>query len=68
MKQQAIDNVKHFAGIITEYTDIRYLDASILNKLIQKIVVHQREKGEDGKYTQQIDIYYQFIGMSLIKL
>ncbi|SBV98534.1 Recombinase [uncultured Eubacteriales bacterium] len=67
-KQQALNNAKRFADIITEYTDIRYLDARILNKLIQKIVVHQREKGEDGKCTQQIDIYYQFIGMSLIEL
>lgn len=67
-KKQALDNVKQFADIITAYTDIRQLDARILNKLIQKIVVHQREKAENGKFTQQIEIYYQFIGMSLIEL
>ena len=67
-KKLAMDNVQQFAQLITEYTDLRYLDARILNKLIQKIVVHQREKGENGKYTQKIDIYYQFIGMSLITL
>lgn len=36
--------------------------ARILNELIEKIVVHEKERGEDGTVTQQVDIYYKFIG------
>lgn len=33
-----------------------------LNAFVDKIVVHEREK-KDGKRTQQIDIYYSYIGI-----
>ena len=32
------------------------------NELIEKIVVHEKEIGEGGVKTQQVDIYYKFIG------
>ena len=35
----------------------------ILNELIEKIVVHEKEIGADGVKTQQVDIYYKFIGL-----
>ena len=44
------------------YTDIQELNARILNELIEKIVVHEKVIGADGIKTQQIDIYYKFIG------
>lgn len=53
---------ERFTGLIREYTDIEALNARILNKLIDHIVVYQREKHEDGSQTQRIEIYYQFIG------
>lgn len=53
---------ERFTTLIREYTDIETLNARILNKLIDHIVVHQREKAEDGSQTQRIEIYYQFIG------
>ena len=38
------------------------LDASILNELIDKIVVHHKEKTEDGQVFQQVEIFYWFVG------
>lgn len=38
------------------------LDAAILNELIDKIVVHHKEKSEDGRTYQQIEIFYRFVG------
>ena len=35
----------------------------ILNELIEKIVVHEKVVGPDGVKTQQVDIYYKFIGL-----
>ena len=62
----AVSDANHraerFTGLFREYTDIEALNARILNKLIDHIVVYQREKHEDGSQTQRIEIYYQFIG------
>ena len=35
---------------------------TILNELIDKIVVHHKEVAEDGRVFQQVEIYYRFIG------
>ena len=48
--------------LLYRITIIDKLDASILNELIDKIVVHHREKTEDGSTFQQIEIYYRFVG------
>ena len=41
---------------------IRELDATIINALIDKILVSEREKLTDGMVRQEIKIYYKFIG------
>ena len=51
-----------FVNLIKKYTVIDQLDASILNELIAKIVVHHKEVAEDGRVYQQVEIYYRFIG------
>ncbi|MBQ3587994.1 MAG: DUF4368 domain-containing protein, partial [Oscillospiraceae bacterium] len=38
------------------------LTAELLNTLIEKIVVHEAVKNEDGSRKQKVDIYYRFIG------
>ena len=59
------DNISSFLPIIRKYTDLHELNARILNELIEKIVVHEKEKAEDGTVTQQVDIYYKFIGLTI---
>lgn len=61
LKKQS-DCADNFINVIKKYTIIDKLDASILNELIDKIVVHHREKTEDGSTFQQIEIYYRFVG------
>lgn len=51
-----------FINIIRKYTIVDKLDAAILNELIDKIVVHQKEQTEDGQVFQQIEIFYRFVG------
>ncbi len=51
-----------FVNLIKKYTVIDKLDASILNELIDKIVVHHKEIADDGRVFQQVEIYYRFIG------
>lgn len=56
------DNIQQFLPLIWKYTNAQELTPHILNELIEKIVVHEKEIGEDGVKTQQVDIYYKFIG------
>ena len=60
--EQLYDDMEAFLPLVRQYTDLQELNARILNELIEKIVVHEKERGDDGTITQQVDIYYKFIG------
>lgn len=60
--EEVYKNVEHFLPLIRKYTDITKLNAHILNELIEKIVVHEKQVDEDGVKSQEVDIYYKFIG------
>jgi len=58
-------NDKGIAGFverIREYKGITTLTARIVNELIDRITVSEREKVEGGGYEQHIRIYYKFVG------
>ena len=55
-------DIQQFLPLIWKYTNVQELTPHILNELIEKIVVHEKEIGEGGVKTQQVDIYYKFIG------
>lgn len=55
-KEQA-DNAR-FVEIIKDYADIQELDAVTLNRLIQKIVVHEDRDGETVRQT--VEIFFNF--------
>ena len=54
-------NVSSFVEIIKQYTDVKALDKELLNRLIEKIVIGDKVKTDNG-YTQRITIYYKFLG------
>lgn len=58
----AEQNAKLFTKLIEEYTDITELNARILNELIDRIVVHEKEIINGEKY-QTVEIYYKFVGV-----
>lgn len=59
---KAMENIQRHIQLVEQYTDLKKLDARILNRLIEKILVHQRGVDEDGCPMQMIEIYYRFIG------
>ena len=65
-KQQELD-LASFVSKIKQYTEISELTPEIINELIDKIYVYQSKK-VNGKPTQQIDIYYNGIGIINIPL
>ncbi|OJU09399.1 MAG: hypothetical protein BGN88_09715 [Clostridiales bacterium 43-6] len=55
------DNAAHFIDLIRAYTDIKELDAAMLNAFVEKIVI-QECKYIDGERTQKLEIYYRYVG------
>lgn len=55
-------NAETFTNLIEKYLNITELNARILNELIKKIVVHEKEIINGEKY-QMVEIYYKFVGM-----
>lgn len=60
--ERQTDSADKFINVIRKYTIIDKLDAAVLNELIDKIVVHHKEKTEDGQMFQQVEIFYRFVG------
>lgn len=55
-------DITQFISNVKKYTEITKLSPEILNELIEKIVIHQKEK-TNGKKVQEIDIYYRGVGI-----
>ena len=55
------DDVRRFIGEIREYASITELDETILNRLIDKIIISAVEV-IDGEKIQKIRIIYNFVG------
>ena len=60
-EQRSKDSAATFLRTVKKYTNIEELTPTILNELVEKIVVHQAEGVGKGR-TQRRDIYYNFIG------
>ena len=52
---------EEFADLVAGYTDIHELTEDLVNTLVDRIVVHEKEI-VDGKVFMRIDIHYRFIG------
>ena len=59
--QTAVDAEK-WVGLMKQYVNPTELTAELLNTLIEKILVHEAVKGEDGSREQEVEIFYRFIG------
>ena len=56
-----VDAVRLFADQLTEAVTIKELSSELLNRLIEKIEVSEKEC-RDGETTQTVRIYYKFVG------
>jgi hypothetical protein len=60
--ETATMNAQIFSDLIEKYADLQELNARILNELIERIVVHEKEIINGEKF-QRVDIYYKFVGL-----
>ena len=58
----AVSGIDKFLKIAKKHLNLQKLDGAILRELVEKIVVHEKVK-VGGKKHQQVDIYYNFVGV-----
>lgn len=56
------DRIQQFMALAKKYTDFTELTTPMINEFIDKIIVHEAVKDEDGERSQEIEIYLNFIG------
>ena len=55
------NNIDDFIEIIEKYIDAKELTQSLLNELVDQLIVYDAET-VDGERVQRVDIYYRFLG------
>lgn len=61
-KKAVQDNTEQFTQLLKEYcASLQELNTEILNRLVDRIVIGNKEKTENG-YKQTVKIYYRFVG------
>lgn len=62
-QKEQMAGTDRFLKLVDKYTDIRELTPEIVREFIDRIEVHERsEPGKQKNYTQQIEIYFNFVG------
>lgn len=59
---QETTDIEKWISLIKQYTYPAELTAELLNAFIEKILVHEAVKDENGNRVQEVEIYYRFIG------
>ena len=60
-EKQSTNTVKFFE-LVSRYTDFTKLTTPMLNEFIEKVVVHERVKGYRYTSSQEVGIYFNFVG------
>lgn len=55
------DNSKRFINLVKQFTEIPKLTTEIASTLIEKVIVYEAEKGEDGTKIQRVRVIYNLI-------
>lgn len=65
--QQESENGQQFVRLVQKYRDFTEIDQTALNEFIDKVVVHEATGGRTADRSQQIDIYFNFIGQFMVE-
>lgn len=61
-EKEDVSGKERWVSLVKQYTNPKELTATLLNTLIEKILVHESTVADDGVKEQEIEIYYRFIG------
>lgn len=65
--QQESENGQQFVRLVQKYRDLTEIDQTALNEFIDKVVVHEATGGRTADRSQQIEIYFNFIGQFMVE-
>ena len=60
--------IDKFVRLVKKYRDFEELTTPMLNDFIEKVVIYETEGGRTKDRTQQVDIYFNFIGNFVLPL
>ena len=60
--QQTFDLVQKIRGNVRRYENFDKLTIAMLNEFIEKILVHERDRKGSIQTTQEVEIYFNFVG------
>ena len=55
-------DVDHFIALIDKYENFDKLTIAMLNEFVEKILVHERDRKGSIQTTQEVEIYFNFVG------
>ena len=55
-------DVDHFIALIDKYESFDKLTIAMLNEFVEKILVHERDRKGSTQTTQEVEIYFNFVG------
>ena len=66
--QQTFDLVQKIRGNVRRYENFDKLTIAMLNEFIEKILVHERDRKGSIQTTQEVEIYFNFVGRFVLEL
>lgn len=60
--KQQTEGVEKWIDLVKQYSNPTELTATLLNALIEKIVIHEATKDDSGNRIQEVEIFYRFVG------
>ena len=71
--QSGEDKIEQFMALVECYRDCTEYSDEVLRQFVEKVIVHETVKDEDGERSREIEVYLNFIGkfdvpMQLVEL
>ena len=60
--REQTEGVEKWIDLLRQFSCPSELTAELLNALIEKILIHEAIKDEDGNRVQEVEIFYRFVG------
>lgn len=60
--RQQTEGVEKWIDLLRQFSNPSELTAELLNALIEKILIHEAIKDENGNRVQEVEIFYRFVG------
>ena len=57
------NDIDRFIAVVKKYNHIDELTPEIVSEFIDKILIHEAEKDENGHRTQRVDVYFNCVGV-----